>query len=252
MDIKAYISSGILEKYVLGLVNESERQEIEQYILQYPEIRMEVNQIEAAVEKYAQSKAVAPPSGLLNTIMVLIRSEDNPPKGSSGQGTSKVWMAAAIGLLLVSLLLGYLLYQSNQSLSGSQQQNGLLQVACDSTESALLNEIAVLRNTGGLIIAMAGTDNAPDAATKVYWNEDNQTTYLDIVNLPAPPADKQYQLWAIVEGTPVDMGVFEIDPTDTLVEAPYVANPAAFAITLEPRGGSAVPTLDEMVVIGQI
>ena len=38
MDIKKYIESGILENYVLGLVSDMEIQEVQQNLLQYPEL----------------------------------------------------------------------------------------------------------------------------------------------------------------------------------------------------------------------
>lgn len=255
MDIKAYISSGILENFVLGLLSESERKEVEQNILKFPQLREELNKIEEALESYAKSKAISAPAGLLDTIMEQIKPEDNPPvelTKNDKSTKSRFWIIAAILATLLSLLFMWMFYQKNNQLGEIEQQNKTLQEECDSKESELLSKIDILRNEGGLIIAMAGTDKAPDALTKVYWNDEQETAYLDIFNLPKPPSGKQYQLWAIVDGTPVDMGVFDISPNDTLVPAPFIENPAAFAITLEPAGGSESPTLEEMVVIGQI
>ncbi len=255
MDIKAYISSGILEHYVLGLLNEKERKEVEQNIIKYPELREELDKIEETLESYASNNAITPPVGLLDDIMGQIKPEDNPPLKADG-GTkppqSRFWMYMSVLALLAFLTFLWLFIQKNHQLGEIQEQKNQLQEECDTKETELLGTIDILRNEGGLIIAMKGTDNAPDALTKVYWNNEDRTAYLDILNLPAPPSDKQYQLWAIVDGTPVDMGVFEIDPNDTLVSAPFIENPAAFAITLEPAGGSVSPTLDDMVVIGQV
>ena len=78
---------------------------------------------------------------------------------------------------------------------------------------------------------------------------------MDITNLPSPAADKQYQLWAIVDGAPVDMGVFDLASaeTDTTFQnVPFIENPQAFAVTLEPKGGSTNPTLDQMYVVGNV
>ena len=67
----------------------------------------------------------------------------------------------------------------------------------------------------------------------------------------AIPADKQYQLWALKDGQPIDMGVFDpVTPEDGLLEMGRVPGADAFAVTLEPRGGSANPTLEEMYVYG--
>ena len=95
---------------------------------------------------------------------------------------------------------------------------------------------------------------ADDAIAAVVYNTEAQNSYLDVINLAEPTSDQQYQLWAIVDGTPVDMGVFDIAiNTDSgLIEVPYIEDAQAFAITLEPRGGSVVPTLEQMVVLGNV
>ena len=69
-----------------------------------------------------------------------------------------------------------------------------------------------------------------------------------------PKNDKghQYQLWAIVDKKPVSLGVFDKTDADSveMKEMGSVVAPQAFAVTLEPRGGSVNPTMDEMMVIG--
>lgn len=64
MNIEAYINSGILEMYILGLANESECQEVEKLRLQYPEIASEMEKIEISLEKYAQESSVTPHASL--------------------------------------------------------------------------------------------------------------------------------------------------------------------------------------------
>jgi anti-sigma-K factor RskA len=71
-------------------------------------------------------------------------------------------------------------------------------------------------------------------------------------NMPANDKDHQYQLWAMVGHTPVDLGVFDADTTSRdMKEMRSIASADAFAVTLEPRGGSQSPTMSEMVVIGK-
>ncbi len=67
------------------------------------------------------------------------------------------------------------------------------------------------------------------------------------------PSGKQYQLWAIVEDKPASMGVFDaVADTSKLQEVSYVENAQAYAVTLEPRGGSETPTLEQMYVVGEL
>ena len=70
--------------------------------------------------------------------------------------------------------------------------------------------------------------------------------------MPVNDSARQYQLWALVGGKPVDLGVFDADAaTKDMKEMESIAAAAAFAVTLEKRGGSPAPTMDEMMVIGK-
>jgi hypothetical protein len=56
------------------------------------------------------------------------------------------------------------------------------------------------------------------------------------VKLPVAPEGKQYQLWAIVDGKPVDAGL--LDNPETFEKMKSLGNAQAFAISLEAKGGS--------------
>ena len=58
MDIKAYIESGVIESYVLGIADAKEAAALEQMIAQYPEIKQAVSAFEASLEKTALENAV--------------------------------------------------------------------------------------------------------------------------------------------------------------------------------------------------
>lgn len=67
--------------------------------------------------------------------------------------------------------------------------------------------------------------------------------------MPANDKDHSYQLWAIVAGKPIDLGVFNADTTSKdMKEMKDVELASAFAVTLEKRGGSLTPSMDEMMV----
>ena len=95
----------------------------------------------------------------------------------------------------------------------------------------------------------------PSAQMTVAWSPAKKKVMIDMagMQLPANDLSHQYQLWALVNGKPVDLGVFdraEADSVDMKLMKP-VDLAGAFAVTLEPRGGSNSPTMSEMMVIGQ-
>jgi anti-sigma-K factor RskA len=268
VDIKEYISSGILESYVLGNASEQERREVECLSSIYPELKKELDALSISLEKYAEANAVAPPSYLRDKIFAEINSLETKETQTggkiisiqSGQKSSRplnYWLAAAsVALLAVSAVLFIQLSNKNSELASAnkEKQNMDEKISKMSAESQVMHEqMAMLSNPENKKVVMKGTETHPGMLATVLWNNKNNEVYLSVSNLPQPPSDKQYQLWAIVAGKPVDMGVFDINADSSLFKKMGATIGAqAFAVTLETKGGSPVPTLTEMYVMGQI
>ncbi len=147
--------------------------------------------------------------------------------------------------------------EAEQQLQLAQAQNQEIasQYETASQRSERLeNDLSVLSSPEYQAIALAGTDVSPESTARVFWNAGAEQLYLSPGNLPEPPTDKQYQLWAIVDGKPVSAGVFEVTPDDSSLQtlSSQIAQASAFAITLEPRGGSPSPTMEAMYVQGAV
>jgi anti-sigma-K factor RskA len=101
------------------------------------------------------------------------------------------------------------------------------------------------------MVHMMGMKNS-DVAT-IVWNPKNKEVYLAVNQLIEPPSGKQYQLWAIVDNQPVDLGVFDPDMKSyEMIRMKDVENASAFAVTLEKEGGSPVPTMEAMWLMGGV
>jgi anti-sigma-K factor RskA len=121
--------------------------------------------------------------------------------------------------------------------------------------SATQEQLHVLRSPDEYkLVALAGTPAHPAARARVLFNKAAHRVYIDVAQLPPLPPGKQYQLWALDQGKPVDAGVLTAATTagDGLQQMKNIASAQAFAMTVEPTGGSAGPTLDTMTVIGNI
>lgn len=256
MNIKEYISSGILELYVLGQTSAQESQEVEKNAGQYPEIADELEALQIALLSFNQTVAKAPPPHLEQKILDSIKGRSSGQTAHGNNSSPYLW----IGLLALALAgMGYF-YQQNQrstaALASLQSDFAKLKKDCEAVQNHFAKQnkyIAVVGDTGDRAVAMEGQETVPGAFGVVHWNPKKRQAFLEIKNLPDPPPGKQYQLWAIVDGQPTDMGVFDIERGEmVLQELPFIAAPQAFAVTLEKAGGSAVPTLDQMVMIGNI
>jgi anti-sigma-K factor RskA len=96
------------------------------------------------------------------------------------------------------------------------------------------------------IIAMVG-DETSQANAKVFWDTNAQQWAIYIFDLPAPPFDMEYQLWYVTKNAKISAAIFRTDEQGRAVlkltlPPDALADLAATAVTLEPRGGSTQPT----------
>lgn len=102
-------------------------------------------------------------------------------------------------------------------------------------------------------VHLAGLEKSPESAVSAFWNTQTNEVLIDVQNLPAAPQGKQYQLWSIVDGKPLDIGMIDNAFTGKVLKMKNTkAGSAAFAITLEKEGGNPTPTMDEMYVMGKV
>ncbi|MEZ4826893.1 MAG: cupin domain-containing protein [Bacteroidia bacterium] len=93
MDLKTFISSGILESYVMGLASETEVMMVLDLSDRYPEVKKELEKIGLALEKYAKDHAVpAPPSAKAHLIEWVDSQPDHPVFPTlSAEKSIRVW-----------------------------------------------------------------------------------------------------------------------------------------------------------------
>lgn len=264
MDSKEYIASGIIERYVLGLVSPQEKQEVECMSHIYPEIGDELSKFQVSIEKMALKGAVEPPSRVKDRLMEQIKTEKQKtitsPEAKIIEMTSPKsgfykYAAAASVMLIVGLGIG--LYSLSLSKANLKTEMATFTKEKDSIQKQMDKELSIaaanihfLKDTNTMKCTMKGTEMHPNLMATVYWNTKNKKVMLEANLLDTPPADKQYQLWAIVDGQPKDMGVFGMDNSITLHEMKLTSSAQAFAVTLEPIGGSTIPSMDQMYVLG--
>ena len=261
------ISSGLLELYVLGLTSPEETLQVEEWVIQYPDIKEEIGAVEMSLESYAQAHALEPSPLVKNKILSQISQDEkkNAYDLSSDVNTKapltiyrvpsffKLAAAAIFILLIGSIVLTYSYYNKYQSASRDLQ---LAQQKIDQQNQANLamsTDINVMTDKNSQPVVLKGTPHAPDALAKIYWMKTTGDVYVDPSNLPAVPSGKQYQLWAIVDGKPVDAGMISTQKGIYHIQKMKSFGRAeAFAITLEKAGGSPTPSMDQMFVISKI
>ena len=91
--------------------------------------------------------------------------------------------------------------------------------------------------------ALTGVAPAASARARVYMSPSRGLLFA-AEDLPALPAGRDYQLWAIVAGQPISHGVFgpEANGRAQLLANAPPGRADAFAVTIEPAGGVPAPT----------
>ena len=291
-NIQEYIESGILEQYALGELPAAEQAAVEAEAARHPEIRDELAQVQEALGFYAEAHALAPPAAMrervLGHVLAQIAPAAAPPLASrslrddvdalTGPRDPAVrpfvgaadyppvtsysnWAIAASVALLLSLGANFLLYTNWKKTSADlvAMENQQARFATTTTVvqrqlGDLRQQYDVLRSDAFRAVTLAGTKTAPTAHAKVLFNPATHKVYVDVRSLPVLPAGQQYQLWALDKGKPVDAGVLTVATAtgEGIQHMKDIASAQTFAMTVEPAGGSANPTLSTMTVVGNI
>lgn len=261
MDVEKYIASGILELYVAGTLSEKENLEIANYAKEYPEIKKEIEEIEASILEL--SRKASPGyhysfKALMNRINGEVKVVDMNEKRSTPFLSYMGWAASV--LLAVGL---FWMYQQNQDLKSNieivEKQNLDLEQQIADTDSSLEQTqelLNTLRDKNISVIPLGGQDVSPTSYAKAYWNKQEEKVFIDAKGLPEPPDGFVYQVWSLKLSplTPTSMGLLEDFATDeNKVFALNNPNESeAFGITLEPAGGSESPTLEQLYTLGVV
>lgn len=276
MNSKEYISSGILESYILGHASPEEAGILECVMKNNTEVREAFEEAQKTFEMLATAQAVTPPNDLKSKIWDRIQQQEkvelsvekpiipiqtNVQKSEAKteiqetiaekKGNWKNFAVAASLLFLVST--GANLYwmssqfEMKEEMANMKNENQSKNLAMQNMQQKL----DVAANPDMKKIVLAGVDKHPEAKATVLWDANSKDVYLSVNNLPKAPEGMQYQLWAIEDGKPVNAGMYSEDK-DMKIALANITKAQAFAITLEKKGGSEAPTMENMYVMGGV
>ena len=221
--------SELAAPYALGALAPDERERFEAHLAECAACRGEVHSLrEVAVLLADAAPAATLPSGLRDRILREAR-QIRPLR--SGRAPVIPWLAAAASLVL-AVGLGYVYVRERGTL---QRVNAAL------AERDSL--IATVFSPDVVTAALTATGKPPSA--RLYWNPSRHRIVMAVFQLPPASTGRTYQLWAIAQGKPVSLGVFNTAADGRLTAAMEVPPGLTFeltAVTEEPAGGSPAPT----------
>ncbi len=243
--IREFLDSDLLEQYLLGTTTELESAQVERYLAMYPEVRETYEELQDNLEAYARLHAVKPPEGLRERILQSVKRE------RAGRSRFMRYAVAATITALFFAGASYFFWNQNQSL---QQENALvnnkirvLEADMKSQLEDVRNQFIVLNNPQTRKFMVNGNVKARELKAIAYVNPVKKLSYINVRNLPNLPVDKDYQMWAEVNGEMVNLGVLrDFGAKDKLLALPYGEKSISY-ITIEPKGGNSTPTVQNIV-----
>ncbi len=170
------------------------------------------------------------------------------------------WLTFGITFVALAMIIGFSMFvvrlmgtidEQNQQLVSVENEKQELQTQLVALKDELQRKQEILNVLAAKqveIAVMNGLDVHPVGYGKIIWDPERKRAILQVSNLPAIPSDKDYQLWVVKGKQPISAGVFAIHDTESnyfKIENLAVTDPkeiAAFAVTLEPKGGVPQPT----------
>ena len=262
MDTREYIDSGILELYVYGLLDVEENSKVNELSKNHKDINDEIISIETAIVNLSASFSPFISAETYEKTKAKLDLKYGKVVEMKPRSNWSAYMGWAVALLLL-LGIGYLYRELNST------QNHIVTIEGEKTklqESVVILEIknkqsesvlSVIRDNNNTIVTLAGQAAAPDAYAKIYWNRTTQSVYVDAAGLPPPPEGQVYQVWSLKlmpTLTPTSIGLLENFTADNQQVFPVssTSDAEAFGITLEPAGGSASPTMEQLYTLGKV
>lgn len=255
------ITSGILELYVCGALPVDEHQKISREIEKSAAVKNEVERIEKSLMELSENTAPKLSAKVWMEILAAIKPIRTLKDNNGTNWVSLTGWAAAI------LCLGGIFWMMNQNsdlkddIDITEQKNIQLEEELDNAAVRIAdteNVLEILRSKEFNAILLPGNQAvAPQAFSKVLYNKKDAIAYIDVKGLPEAPENKVYQVWSLVLEplTPTSMGLIntKTNAADGLYKFEAVPETTqAFGITLEPAGGSEMPTMSQLYTLGAV
>lgn len=252
--------------HVLGALTPTEAAEFKKTLQADPELQAFVARLSIATGALAGAIPLAePPPQLRAKILEQIGPRQKIvalPERKPGLLNWLPW-AFATGLAAICMLLFAQDTRLGQQVSTQEKQLNSLTTLASALQAAtndLQQTVLALQATNQLAslkIAMLNSllADAPTTVAVTLWDESKQEGVFVVQHLKALPADKDYQLWVMENGTtPIDAGVFHVDASGSVRLNFKAKQPikiaGKFAVTEEALGGVPSPTITNMVLVG--
>ncbi len=249
--VQEFLGSDLLDKYIIGATSVSETKTVEQFINKYSEVKEEYDILQDQLEISSKTYAKNAPSHILGSVLNAI---DDTPAISIQQKTKRSPWYAIAASFIAFLFAGtsYLFYNNQQLINENNtiaeeifDLRGDIENNNDKLD-AMIREFMKLNNPETQKYVLRGNERAKELKTVAYINPIEKSSLIDIVALPELSDEQCYQMWAQLQDGMVNLGVLDIADRK-LKSVPYIQDALSLNITIEPKGGNNVASIENSV-----
>lgn len=258
MNIQEFLQSGLLEAYALDQCSDSEKTLVESMLQQHEAARTELDAIEQALEQYAMAQAVPAPPAVREHILKEVGGSPAttaapvPQPGAAPGVSLRIFQVLALVMFAVA---GYFFGKNLKLQEGLAEKDAKIAQlekdlkACSDKQEQSREVYAQLRDSDTRRVAM--TTNGKGEGY-VYHNPLRKTVMVDLGSLPVPDTGKYLQLWGIVDGKTVPIGMIDVRSASSWQSFTAPDNVAGYGVSLEdkPEGATDFPRV--VLMLGNI
>jgi anti-sigma-K factor RskA len=268
----------LVDGYVLGTLTEAEARTFTAHLATCDECRRMVREVSTVTEAMARALPQEKPSPALRAQVLAavetanlktaavkptvkqsaVRPPTTPPYAEPARGFAFApWLAAAATIRAV--IASGLAWQYRQEAAhsrGAQEAAATRVRSLEQQVARLQADARTAVQTRSVLAAvdlsrvdLAGKELSPAATGRVFWSPTHGLVFA-ATNLPALPPGRVYQLWVVAD-TPISAGIGTPAGNGemSVVSSPSAPpKPKAFALTVEPEGGSPAPTTPILLI----
>lgn len=245
---KEIIESGMLEEYLVGTLTESDSQEVENYIRDFPEVKAHFERLQETLWNMADRMSIPPPPSVKNKLMDQINSDSTKPQHHASFSFKDFlpWLIA-VGIAATSV--NYINKQDKKIDKLNNEVKTLL-ADCQAKEKesfAELQNLLFLKNKDTQVALIENTSKKFKAIAYVKGTK----LLLDVKDRPELKEGKCLQLWGDYKGEMINVGV--LMPEGDYMASAFVINSefTSLNVTIEDLGpngnGSNHATVSQLV-----
>ena len=255
----------LLPFYALDALTEEEKEEVESYLEEHPQARLQLQELQSGASALPYSVApVEPPRQVKEALMQRVTSDVQTRERSSARAASSAPMTTeparrgfrfedlfrvlSLGAAAIAIIWAFVL---NAQVAGLQQQ------VAEQSQSIkdLISTLPPPNESNVITIALESTGDQRRPLGQLIANPNDKSAVVVISGLPPLEPGKTYQVWLIGDA-PVSAGLLTVDENGQSVliitSEESIGSFKSLGISIEPEGGSEQPTADQIVVLSDL